>query len=102
ISAVFTLVSLAAMRREIGRIGGRRLARSLAKLLTAGVAMYAVAWIGTTLLGVGSGFLERALILAVVGSASIAAYLGAAYLLGAEELKSGVALLRRRVERAEG
>ena len=102
ISAVFTLVSLAAMRREIGRIGGRRLARSLAKLLTAGVTMYAVAWIGTTLLGVGSGFLERAVILAVVGSASLAAYLGAAYLLGTEELKSAVALLRRRVVEAEG
>ena len=50
------------------------------------------------LLGTGSGFLERAVILAVVGSASLAAYLGAAYLLGAEELKSVFALLRRRVK----
>jgi len=40
---------------------------------------------------------ERALILAVVGGASLVAYLGAAYALGAEEMKSVVALLRRRV-----
>src|SRR5919112_2681284 len=102
VSAVFTIVSLAAMRREIGRLGGRRLGRSLARILAAGAAMYAVAWVGTALLGTGSGFLERAAILAVVGSASLAAYLGAAYLLGAEELKSAINLLRRRVDEAEG
>jgi hypothetical protein len=32
-----------------------------------------------------------------VGSASLTAYLGVAYALGAEEMKSVVALLRRRV-----
>jgi len=97
VSAIFTLISLAAMRREIRHLGGRRLVRSLTKILIAGAAMYTVAWGGTALLGIGSGFLERAVILAVVGSASLAAYLGAAFLLGAEELKSAVALLRRRV-----
>jgi hypothetical protein len=64
--------------------------------------MYAVTWAGTALLGTGSDFVERALILAVVGGASLVAYLGAAYALGAEEMKSVVALLRRRAERAEG
>jgi hypothetical protein len=59
--------------------------------------MYAVIWAGTALLGTGSDFLEWTVILAVVGSASLAAYLGAAYALGAEEMKSVVALLRRRV-----
>src|SRR5215216_6745833 len=97
VSAIFTLISLAAMRREIRHLGGRRLVRSLTKILIAGAAMYTVAWGGTALLGIGSGFLERAVILAVVGSASLAAYLGTAFLLGAEELKSAVALLRRRV-----
>ena len=99
--AVFALIGLVAMRRKIGRIDGRRLLRSLAKFLVAGAAMYVVALGGTFLLGTGSGFVERAVILAVLGSVSLAAYLGAAFLLRAEELKSAVALLRRRVVEAE-
>jgi putative peptidoglycan lipid II flippase len=95
--AVFALVGLMAMRRKIGRIDGRRLLRSLAKFLVAGVAMYTVALGGTYLLGTGSGFLERAVILVVLGSASLATYLGTAFLLRAEELKSAVALLQRKV-----
>jgi putative peptidoglycan lipid II flippase len=101
-SAVFALIGLAAMRREIRRIDGQRLLRSLAKILAAGAAMYVVAWSGTTLLGVGSGFLERVVILTIVGSVSLAAYLGVAFLLNAEELKSVLALWRRRVTEAEG
>lgn len=97
ISVLFTVVILAAIRREIGRIDGRRLLRSLAKILAAGAAMYAVAWVGTVILGFGSGAVDRALILASVGSVSLVTYLAVAFLLGAEELKSAVALLRRRV-----
>lgn len=97
VTVVFTLLGLAVMRREIRRIDGRRLVRSLAKILIAGAAMYAVALGGTVLLGTGSGFLERAIILLIVGITSLAAYLGAAFLLKAEELKPAVALLRRRV-----
>lgn len=41
-----------------------------------------------------SGFAERAVILAVVGSVSLVAYLGVAFLLGAEEPKWVIALLR--------
>jgi hypothetical protein len=41
--------------------------------------------------------LDRALILTGVGGASLLVYLGVAYLLGAEELKSVVALIRKRV-----
>jgi len=59
--------------------------------------MYAVAWGGVALLGSGTGLLDRALILTGVGGTSLAVYLGVAYLLGAEELKSIVALLRKRV-----
>jgi putative peptidoglycan lipid II flippase len=95
-NAVLALLGLAAMRRETKRLDGRRLLRSLAKILAAGAAMYAVAWGGTALLGVGSGTLERILIVAVVGSASLAAYLGVAFLLKVEELKPAAALLRRR------
>jgi putative peptidoglycan lipid II flippase len=100
-NAVLALVGLAAMRREIKRLGGRRLLRSLAKMLSAGAVMYAVAWGGTAILGVGSGALERVFILAVVGGGSLAAYLGVAFLLKTEELKPVVALLRRRIARAD-
>jgi putative peptidoglycan lipid II flippase len=94
--AVLAVLSLAAMRRAIGRIDGGRLLRSLLKILVAGTAMYATISIGTTLLGEGSDFAERLLVLVTVGGASLAVYLGVAYLLGTEELKSIVALLRRR------
>jgi putative peptidoglycan lipid II flippase len=94
--AVLAVLSLAAMRREIGRIDGGRLLRSLLKILVAGTFMYAVARTGTSLLGVGSDFTERLLILVTVGGASLAVYLGVAYLLKTEELSSAVALLRRR------
>lgn len=95
-STVFALLGLAATRGEIGRLGGRRLLRSFSKVLVAGAVMYAFALVGAIFLGTGSGFLERVLVLAVVGSISLSAYLGAAYLLGAEELKSVLALLRRK------
>jgi putative peptidoglycan lipid II flippase len=95
-NAVLALLGLAAMRRETKRLDGRRLLRSLAKILVAGAAMYVVARGGTALLGVGSGTLERAFIIAAVGGVSLAAYLGMALVLKAEELKPAVALLRRR------
>jgi putative peptidoglycan lipid II flippase len=95
-STVFALLGLAATRGEIGRLGGWRLLRSFSKVLVAGAVMYAFALVGAIFLGTGSGFLERVLVLAVVGSISLSAYLGAAYLLGAEELKSVLALLRRK------
>jgi len=94
--AVLAVLSLAAMRRAIGRIDGGRLLRSLLKILVAGAAMYTVARIGTSLLGMGSDFAERLLILVTVGGASLAAYLGVAFLLRTEELQSALALLRRR------
>jgi hypothetical protein len=59
--------------------------------------MYAVAWGGAALLGSGTGLLDRAFILTGVGGVSLAIYLVVAYLLGAEELKSVVALIRKRV-----
>ncbi len=101
-NAVFALACLAAMRREIRRLGARRLLRSLGKILVAGAVMYAVAHFGVMLLGDGSNALERLGILAVVGGASLAAYLGVALLLQAEELKSAVVLLRRRLAAEEG
>jgi putative peptidoglycan lipid II flippase len=95
-NAVLALLGLAAIRRETKRLDGRRLLRSLAKILAAGAAMYAAAWGGTALLGVGSGTLERAFVIAVVGGVSLAVYLGVAFLLKVEELKPTAALLRRR------
>jgi putative peptidoglycan lipid II flippase len=99
-NAALAVLGLAVMRRETKRLDGRRLLLSLAKILVAGAAMYAVAWGGTAILGFGAGPLERALVIALVGGASLAAYLGAALLLKAEELKPAAALLRRR--RTEG
>ena len=94
--AVLGLLALATTRREIGRIDGRRLLVSLAKALTAGAVMYATALAGTTLLGTGANFTERLLILVAVGTVSLAAYLGAAFLLRTEELTSVAGLLRHR------
>jgi putative peptidoglycan lipid II flippase len=94
--AVLAILSLAATRREIGLIDGRRLLRSTLKILAAGAAMYVVARIGTSLLGVGSDFTGRLLILAATGGASLAVYIGVALVLGTEELHSALTLLRRR------
>jgi putative peptidoglycan lipid II flippase len=94
--AVLAILSLAATRREIGLIDGRRLLRSVLKILVAGVLMYAAARIGTSLLGVGSDFAERLFILVTIGGASLAVYIGVAFVLRTEELESALALLRRR------
>ena len=93
---VLAILSLAAMRRETGRLDGRRLLGSVLKTIIAGTAMYAVARIGTLLLGTGSDFATRFLVLVVVGGVSLAVYLGVAFLLGTEELKSVAPLLKRR------
>ena len=98
-NAALALLGLAAMRKETKRLGGRYLLRSLAKMLGAGAAMCAVAWGGKTLLAgnIGSGgFIERVVVLALVGGFSVAAYLGVAYVLKVEELRPAFALLRRR------
>jgi putative peptidoglycan lipid II flippase len=88
------LLCLAATRRQLGRLDGRRLLRSLLKILAAGAVMYLVARPGLALLGAGSGPLDQALILAAVGGTSLVAYLATALLLKTEELGTAVSLLR--------
>ena len=103
-SGAYTLLALAllaSMRVEVKGVDGRRLLRSLAKILAAGAAMYAVARVGLSLTGVGSGLSDRMAILASVGGASLAAYLGVTALLKTEELRSAVALLRPRAAKGE-
>lgn len=98
-SAVHTgaaLVLLYFMRREIERIDGRRLASSISRILLAGAAMFAAAEFGVSLTGAGAGLIERIAVLVVVGGVSLAVYLGAALLLGVEELRSVLSLLRKR------
>ncbi|MDN5697548.1 MAG: hypothetical protein L0G70_06170, partial [Rubrobacter sp.] len=73
----------------------------LIRIALSGAVMYAVASFGVFLLGEGSGTLSYAFTLALVGAASVAAYLGAAALLGVEELRSAIALLRRRLPSSE-
>ena len=94
--ALLAALALGTTRQEIGRIDGRRLLVSLAKILAAGAVMYAVALAGTSLLGTGSDFAGRLLVLLAVGGASLTAYLGVAFVLRTEELKSVAGLLRRR------
>lgn len=97
--AVLALLGLAVTRRELKRIDGRRLLVSLLKVLVAGAAMYAVARIGVGVFGTGGDFLGRAVVVAGVGGASLAAYLGAALLLRTEELGYARSLLRRKLRR---
>src|SRR5215212_8388127 len=94
--AVLAILGLAATHREIRLIDGRRLLRSLLKILAAGTAMYVVARMGTLVVGLGSDFTERLLILVTIGGASLAVYIGVAFVLRTEELESAFALLRRR------
>ncbi|HEV8045679.1 MAG TPA: hypothetical protein VGP38_10885, partial [Rubrobacter sp.] len=58
--------------------------------------MYTVASTGTLLVGEGSKFADRLLILVTLGGASLAVYIGVAFVLRTEELESAFALLRRR------
>jgi putative peptidoglycan lipid II flippase len=97
--AVLAILGLAATRREIGLIEDRRLLRSLLKILAAGALMYVVARTGTLLLGAGSDLTERLFILVTSGGASLAVYIGVAFLLRTEELESAFTLLRRRSAR---
>jgi putative peptidoglycan lipid II flippase len=92
---LFALLCLVATRRQLGRLDGRRLLRSLLKILAAGAVMYLVVRLGLALLGPVSGTLDRALVLAAVGGTSLAAYLGTTLLLKTEELGAAFALLRR-------
>ena len=94
---VLALALLAAMRGEIKRLDGRRLVRSLVKILAAGAAMYAVARGGLWFAGPGFGLLEWVMVLIFVGGAALAAYFGAALLLKTEELRSATSLLKGRV-----
>jgi putative peptidoglycan lipid II flippase len=94
--AVLAVLALVTTRQEIGRIDGRRLLVSLAKMLAAGAAMYAVAVAGTSLLGTGQDFTGRLIVLLAVGALSLLAYLAVALVLKTEELKSVSGLLRRR------
>ena len=105
LSGSYTLLALAglvATRRAIQRIGGRQLLTSLAKTLLAGTVMYAVAWAGASILGTGAGALGRVGIIAAVGGTSLAAYLGTAFLLKAEEITWAATLLKKRVGKAPG
>ena len=93
---VLALLCLLSTREEIQGVDGRRLLRSLLKVLVAGAAMYLTARIGVALLGTGSGTLGRTVVLAVAGGASLAVYLAVASLLKTEELGSVISSLKRR------
>ncbi len=93
--AALALLCLRATRGELKRLDGRRLLRSLLKILAAGAAMYLTGRAGVVLLGTGSTTFERAVVLLAAGGASLAVYLAAASLLKVEELRSVVSFLGR-------
>jgi putative peptidoglycan lipid II flippase len=98
-SVAYTLLALgflAAMRREIKRLDGKRLMVSLAKILGAGVATYAVARGGVLLIGTGSSTLERAAVLVLVGGVAFTVYVGVTALLRTEELRFAITLVRKQ------
>jgi putative peptidoglycan lipid II flippase len=98
-SVAYTLLAvilLAALRREIKRVDGRRLLLSLVKILAAGAVMYVVAKGGLILTGTGSETLSKAAIVTLVGGGALAAYLGTSLLLKTEELGTAASLLRWR------
>lgn len=95
--AATALILLGAMRREIERIDGRRLTSSLIRIGLSGAVMYAVASLGTSALGEGSDTISYIFTLILVGTASVAAYLGAALVLRVEELRSAAAMIRQRL-----
>ena len=99
---ILALLGLAAMKLRIKLIDGRRLLGSLAKILISGAVMYGVARGGTMLLGTGAGTLDQALIILIVGSVSVAAYVGVAFLLRAEELQAAVEMAKRRLRPTDG
>lgn len=94
--AALALLCLLSMREEIQHVDGRRLLRSLLKVLVAGAAMYLTSRVGLSLLGTGSGTLGRAVVIVVAGGASLTIYLAVASLLRIEELRSVISSLKRR------
>jgi hypothetical protein len=71
-------------------------------MLAAGTAMYLVARTGTLFLGSGSDFTGRLFVLVTIGGASLAVYIGVAFVLRTEELESAFTLLRRRAGKSAG
>ena len=100
--SLLALVLLAAIHRKSGGIGAWRLTESVTKVLVAGLIMYAVARLGIHLTGNGYSTLDRTLILALVGGASLAAYVGVAFLLRSEELSYIASLIRNRRKTSDG
>lgn len=103
-SLAYTLLAaalLAAMQREAQGIGGRCFAASLAKIIAAGIVMYATARLGVYLVGSDSSVSGRALTILLVGGASLGTYLGVAFLLRAEELRYIGSLLATRRRTSE-
>ena len=98
-SLAYTLLAaalLAAMHREAQGIEGRQFAVSLAKMLAAGIVMYIAARFSLYLVGTGTSAPGRILVVTLVGSVSLASYLGASLLLRVEEVRSVGSLLKTR------
>ncbi len=83
------------LRRKMGPLGGRRLLASLWKaglgsLVMAGVLFYGLGFLG------GGSFGRQAAELGTLIMVGGLVYLGVVYVLGVEELREGIALVRRK------
>ncbi len=86
------------LRRRIGGLQGRRVARSTARVLGAGIAMGAVVWALARALeaAAGSGIAGEVVVVVVPVAVGAALYLGLAWLLRAEEIAFVRSALMRR------
>jgi len=103
IVSAFNFVALVwLMRRQIDYVDGRRILRSLAKILACSFALGIVSWgLWQALRGFGDqGLVRLVIVVVIVFGASGAAYLGLARLLHVEELSVVRLLWRRRGGRA--
>jgi putative peptidoglycan lipid II flippase len=99
-AAVAQLVALLGLlRRRVGRLGLREVARSGMRVLLASTAMGVVAWLGTRVgrWELGGNDPRNLVVFVATAAASVGAYLGAAALLGSPEVRDLHRALRRRV-----
>jgi putative peptidoglycan lipid II flippase len=92
------LLLLVALRRKLGRIGGKEIFASMLKILSAALAMGLAARLlypPAALIMPGHGFIKELGALATVGAACAIVYFGLLRLLRARELQIVLSVLRR-------
>lgn len=105
IAAYFNFASLfVVFRRRFGRLGGRRIARAITRIVGCSAVMATVCFAGLRLahFDAGQHFLVQLAMLAVLIAAAVGIYLGLARILRCEELSELLLLFRRSGTEAAG